>query len=438
MALSHRGRKLVVAFSGSYKRQTAFGTPLATADIDTRHPQSAPTFPGRTITREEIRDCTGEYVIREDITSRLARLSFSFDADPRNLAGWLAYAQGAAAAPSGTQTAVVWTVTITGVLTAGFFTISHTNEGITDSVDIPFGSTIAEIQTLIDTLRTVKPGQILVAGTTLPTGPFTLTGTGKFAAGPVTIPTITNTSLVGGTAAIALTTAGANKTALITRTTNDQGPLTSLIVGYDGDSTDPDKYKDVATNAVTIRGALRGKVSVEIEVLGSQDLIPVAGYVMPACVNIDPVYTRDCRAVIDGTFASEQMREFSYTYNNNIFSGDDAFPYDDIDIVRLEHGDRTSSFTFSVYGSKGDTLYDLAEDETIVPVRLLIGPPVKRVEINAPKTNVRLEDNPVTFAGEALRSAMGIVGTPFYDSATAGTPDNVIYYGPETGTLSST
>jgi hypothetical protein len=436
--LSHRGRKLVVAFSGSYKRQSAFGTPLATADIDTRHPQSTPTFPGRTITREEIRDCTGEYVIREDITSRLARLSFSFDADARNIAGWLAYAQGAAAAPSGTQTAVVWTVTITGTLTAGFFTISHTNEGITDTVDIPYNATTAEIQTLLETLRTIKKGNVTVAGTNLPTGPFTITGFGKLAAGAVTIPTISNTGLTGGTAAIALTTAGDNKTANITRTTQDQNPLFSLIVGFDGDSTNPDKYKDMVVNTVTIRGALRGKVSVELELLGSQDLIPVTGYVMPACVNIDPIYTRDCRAVINSVFASSEMREFSYTYSNNIFSGDDAFPYDDIDIVRLEHGDRTSSFTFSVYGSKGDTLYNLAETETVVPVRLLVGPPVKRVEVNAAKTNVKLEDNPITFAGEALRSAYGLLGTPFYDAGTAGTPDKVIYYGPETGTLLGT
>lgn len=437
MALSFRGRKLVVAFSGSYKRQSAFGTPLATADIDTRHPQASPTFPGRTITREEIRDCTGEYVIREDITSRLARLNFSFDADPRNMAGWLAYAFGAAAAPSGTQTAVVWTLTTTGTLTAGFVTVNHTNEGLTDTVDIPYDSTAVQIKTYLETLRTIKKGNVSVTGTFL-AGPVVVTGLVKLAAGVVAIPTIVNTGLTGGTIAIVETTPGDSKTAQITRTTSDQTPLTSLIVGFDGDTTPPDKYKDVIANSITIRGAIRGKVSVELEILGSQDLIPISGYVMPACVNIDPVYTRDCRVVINSVFASEAMREFSYTFSNNAFTGDDPFPYDDIDIVRLEHGDRTSSFTFSIYGSKGDASYDLAEIETVVPVRLLLGPPVKRVEVYAPKCNVKLDDNPITFAGEALRSAYGLVGTPFYDSGTAGTPDKVIYYGPETGTLLST
>lgn len=438
MALSFRGRKLVVAFSGDYKRQSAFGTPLADADIDTRHPQSAPVYPGRTVTREEIRDCTGEYVIREDITSRLARLAFSFDADPRLVAGWLAYAQGAAAAPSGTQTAVVWELTVTGTLTAGYFTVNHTFEGLTDSVDIPFDASNADIKRLLGTLRTIKPDNVNTSGTPLPAGPVTITGANKLAAGAVAIPTIDNTNLVGGTVAIGLTTPGASKTAAITRTTLDQTPLLSLIVGFDGDSTNPDKYKDVVVNSITIRGALRGKVTVDLELIGSYDLIEVLSYVMPACVNISPIYTKDCRVEIDGDFVIETLREFSYTYSNNIFSGDDAFPYDDIDVVRLEHGDRTSSFTFSVYGSKGDDLYTLALAETPVVVNLYLGAPVNRVRINAPKASVRLEDNPISFAGEAARSAIGLQAVPFYDSGTAGTPDNVIYYGPETGTLLST
>ncbi len=431
---SFRGRKLVIAFSGSYKRQAAFGTPLATIDIDTRHPQSTPVFPGRTVTREEIRDCTGEYLIREDITSRLSRLAFSFDADPRLVAGWLAYAQGAAAAPSGTQTAEVWNLTTTGALTSGFITVSHTFEGLTDTVDIPYNATAADILRLLGTLRTIKPGNVSVTGTLL-AGPVVITGVGKLAAGNVTEPTVSNVSLVGGTVAITTVTAGASKTALITRTTLDQTPLFSLIVGFDGDSTNPDKYKDVVVNSVTIRGALRGKVTVDLELIGSHDLIEILGYVMPACVNITPIYTRDCRVEINSNFVVETLREFTYTFSNNIFSGEDAFPYDDIDVVRLEHGDRTSNFSFTIYGSKGDTIYTMAEAEDIVPVNLYLGGPVNRVKIVAPKTSLRLDDTKLIFAGEAGRSAMQITGVPFYDSGTAGTPDNVIYYGPETGTL---
>ena len=435
---SFKDRKLVVAFSGVFKRQTAFGTPLATVDIDTRHPQTTKVFPGRTITREEIRDCTGEYVIREDITSRLSRLNFSFDCDAWLLAGWLAYAQGAAAAPTGTQTAEVQRFTVTGgPLTAGVLNVTHTFEGISDEVDIPYNATAADIERLLETLRTIKPGQVTVTGTLL-AGPVNITFAGKLGAGDVSTFVLDDTGLTGGTVAVSTPTPGTSKTALITRTTLDQTPLFSLIVGFDGDTTNPDKYKDVVVNSVTINGALRGKATIDLELIGSNDLIEVLSYVMPACVNQDPIYTKDCRIEVDGTFESENLRQFTYTYSNNIFSGDDAFPYDDIDVVRLEHGDRTSSFTFSVYGSKGDALYTLAEEEQTVPVNMYVGPIVNRVKINAPKTKVKLQDDPITFAGEALRSSIEIIATPHYDQATAGTPDNVIYYGPETTTLLAT
>ncbi len=57
---SFRGRKLVVAFAGDYLQQPDFGQPLDVADIDTRHPQSAPVYPRNTVTREQIKDCSGE------------------------------------------------------------------------------------------------------------------------------------------------------------------------------------------------------------------------------------------------------------------------------------------------------------------------------------------------------------------------------------------
>lgn len=426
---SHRGRKLVVAYPGDFIQQTAFGTGLATADIDTRHPQSTPVFPGQTVTREQIRDCSGEYVIREDITSILKRLTFSFDADAKLIYGWIAYAMGLAAAATGTQAAEVWTITITGTPTAGALVVSHTNEGLTDSVSIPYDSTAAEIQAKFEELRTIKPGNVTVTGTML-AGPVVVTGAGKLAAGNVAQPTVDDSGLTDATAAIATTTAGTNQSAIVTRTTLDQTPLFSLIVGFEGDSTDPDKYKDVVVDTVTIRGALRGKVTVELTLIGSADLEAIASYVMPECVDIEPIYTKDCRLVIDGTFITEEVREFTYTFSNNIFTGDDPFPYDDIHPVRLEHGDRTSSFAFSIYGSKGDTVYTIADEEQTVPVRLLIGPPVERVEIDAPKTKMRLDDTPITFAGEAGRSAIGINATPHYDKNTTGTPDRAIYYGP--------
>jgi hypothetical protein len=432
---SFKDRKLVVAFSGAFKKQSAFGVPLATVDIDTRHPQTTKVYPGRQVSREETRDCTGEYIVKEEITSRLTRFAFGFDADARLLAGWLAYAMGAAAAPAGTQTAEVWSIAVTGTPTLGYLTVNHTFNGLTDSVDIPYNATNAEIKRLLESLRTIKPGNIASVTGTLLAGPIVITLGGKLAAGDIAQPTTVDTNLTGATTSVSTTTAGTSKTAAIARTTLDQTPLFSIIVGFEGDTTNPDKYKDMIVNSVTIRGAIKAKVTVELELLGSADLGEVIGYVMPACVNQDVIYTKDCRIEIDGIFEAANLREFTYNFNNNAFTDDDPFPYDDIDIVRLEHGDRTSEFTLGIYGSKGDVTFNKAEAEMKVPVNMHIGPPVSKIVVNAPKTHLKLGDDPITFAGEALRSAFNVTGTPHYDSLTPGTPDNVIYYGPETGTL---
>lgn len=435
---SFKDRKLVVAFPGAFKQQSGFGVPLATVDIDTRHPQTTKVYPGRTVTREEIRDCTGEYVIREDITSRMSRLAFSFDADARLLAGWSAYAMGVAAAPSGTQTAEQQRFTVTGTPTAGVLNVSHDFQGLSDDVDIPYDASASEIKRLLESLRTIKSGNIASVTGTLLSGPVNITFGGKLAAGNITPLVSDDTGLTDATVADSTTTPGTSKTAAIARTTLDQTPLTSLIVGFEGDSTNPDKYKDCITNSFTVRGAIKGKVTIDLEILGSADLIEVFGYVMPACVNQEPIYTKDCACEIDGEFMASTLREFSYVFSNNAFTDDDPFPYDDIDITRLEHGDRTSEFTFEFYGSKGDTIYTKAENELTVPVNLHIGPPVNKVVISAPKTKLKLNEDPITFAGEALRSSIGVTGTPHYDSLTAGTPDNVVYYGPETETLLAT
>lgn len=435
---SFRNRKLFVAYSGAFKQESAFGVPMNIADINTRHPQTTPTYPGRQFTREQIKDCSGEYIIIENITSRLSRLRFSFDCDAYLAAGWLAFAQGAAAAPSGSRTNEIQRIAPGGTISGGTYNVAFTIEGITDNVDIPWNATAPQTQALLESLKSIKKGNATVAGT-LATN-VDVTFVGKLAAYNVPALVVDGTNLTGSSPTVTLstTTPGTSKIHEITRTTQDQTPATDLVVGFETDSTPAQQYVDMVVNSVTIRGEIRGKVSVELEILGSAKTLDAIAYSVPACVNVTPVYTRDCRIEVGSTFISSNVREFTYTYSNNIFSGDDAFPYDDIDVVRLEHGDRTSSFNFTVYGSRGDDLYTTAENEDVVQVFLILGAPSNRVIIDAPKTSVKLADDPITFAGEANRSAISVTGTPFFDGGTAGTPDRVHYYGSESTTFLAT
>jgi hypothetical protein len=435
MAGSYRDRKLVVATNADFKRQLAFGNSMPQSDLNFRHPQTTPAFPGRTVTRDSVRDCTGEYLIKEEITSRLARLTVTFDADARTLAGWLAEGMGVSGSISGSQTAQVWTITPTGSISDGYWTIAMTFEGVYDiSQPIAWNATAAQIKEAMEDMKVVKKGQVSVSGTLATT--VVITGTGKWAAGAISNFDVEDADLIGGgTLAVVITTPGTTKLLTISRTNLSQTPVISAIVGFEGDTTDPRLYQDLAVNSVTINGALRGKVTVTVELVGSAKTIAAVGYVMPTCVNKDPVFTKDCRVKINGVFIASELRDFTYTFSNNVFVGDDPFPYDDIDVVRLEHGDRTSSFTLNFFGSPGDTNYDLAEDEENAEVQLLVGAPVNRTTVIAPKTNLRLSDTPITFAGEANRSSYTITGTPYFDGDITGTPDYVTYRGPESTTF---
>ena len=94
-------RKLAIVFSGLFLTQPNFKTPLTAAQINTRHPQSEPTFPSRIVNREEVRGCSGEFVIKRKITSQLMRLQFAFDCDPYLAAGWVGLAMSSITGPAG-------------------------------------------------------------------------------------------------------------------------------------------------------------------------------------------------------------------------------------------------------------------------------------------------------------------------------------------------
>lgn len=425
MAGSFKNRRLVFAYPSAFKKQSAWDTAIANADIDKSHPNDPPVFPGRRVTREETRDCKGEYIVARQITSRLWLVTLQFDVTAYILAGWLAYAYGAAAAPTGSPADEAQTLTIDA--TAGTFTISFAFEGLSDtSAPIAFNATAAQIQAAIEALRSVKAGNIAVTST----GPFTITGAGKLAKANLPLFTTDASLLTGGaaTAVIAASTNGVQRLHAITRGTSDQPPQTSVIVGFEGDSTPPNKYKNIVVNRISVTGALRGKVRATVELIGSAEAFSQSGYTLPACVTQSPLYTRDCRVYVDGVYYVDTLREFNFEYSNNIFSNEDPFPFDDIDPVRLERGDRTSTMGFTFYGSEGDLLYGYAASELTKDTRLLLGPPGDRVLITAPSCQLSLPDNPITFAGEANRSAFALNGLPFFDNTVAGTPDKVDAY----------
>lgn len=424
MAGTFKNRKLFLAFNSEFKRQTSFGIARLLSEIDARQPQETPTFPSLVITREQTRDCGGEYIISEDITSRLRRLQFSFFPDAKNLAGWLALAYGSAAISAATKQNTKFDIISTA--TGGQFYITFDYDGIISSSElIQYNATAGQLKTALEKMRGIKAGNVQVTGTDL-LGGLVIEFIGRLAGAniPVSTFTINDIGLTGGTVTPSLNQAGANNVHTITRNDIDnQPPLSTFVIGFDGD-TYPLLIKNAVVNSVTITGQLRGRVQCEVDIVASAENITATGFTAPACINTKPIKTADCRVEVEDVFPFiDLLREFRFSYSNNILTGDDPFPFDDIDAIRLERGDRTSELSLVVYGSRGDTLYNIAESELQKEVKLHIGEPGQRVSVIAPETKLKLQDTPIAFAGEANRSVIQLTGLPLF--AGAGTPDSV-------------
>jgi len=161
---SYSNRKLVVAYPENFNVQSAFDTPIDTAKINKRQPQTQPVFHVRQTNREEIRDCTGEFILKELITDEVARFTLAWDATALFAAGYLAYAFGVAAAPTGTPADEVQT--LTSDATGGTFTLEFDFEGIGEETgNLAFDITAADLQTALENLRSIKPGNVTVSGT---------------------------------------------------------------------------------------------------------------------------------------------------------------------------------------------------------------------------------------------------------------------------------
>jgi hypothetical protein len=91
----------------------------------------------------------------------------------------------------------VQTISVTATVSGGTFTITVVETGET-TAPIPFGSTAAAIQTALEALATVDPGDILCSGGPLPATPVVMTYSGQFAGRDVVLATISSALLTGG------------------------------------------------------------------------------------------------------------------------------------------------------------------------------------------------------------------------------------------------
>ncbi len=418
MNTSYSNRKLFLAFSPAFMAQSAHDTAIATANINARHPMNTPAFHSQVAFREETRDCSGAYILIETLTGKIAKFTIVSDITAKFAAGWFAYLQGVAAAPTGTPANEVQSLAIGGA-TAGSYKLAFDFEGVSGTTPvIAFDATNATIQAALQALRPIKTGGVVVTGSV--GGPFTLTFGGRLANASLPLVTVTTDTTSGGSGvAVTQTTDGANKLHLITRTTSERPVEFSLIEGFEGETNGQKKYKNLVVNDWTLNANRRGKVTLTVTAFGDPTYEVLAGYSVPACITQNPVRTKDLRFKVASEWITDDLREVTYTESNNIDVSEDALKYDDITPDQLERGDPTASLNVLALGSPTSAMYAFAEaeDTAFATDQLSIGVPGERLSIFHPNTQFRLDDGLIEFVGNRNKSAFRLIGRPSPDGS---------------------
>jgi hypothetical protein len=157
-----------IAFSGIGMIQVDKDTPLADADIDTRH--KCQITLEDVITRRDDRDCEDVDLTGQPILTRYRRVRLSYPAiTPQLLAFWLAYYLGAASAPTGSPQNEIQTLSRSGTVSSGYFTLALTLEGRTaTTTPLAWNATATEIENALTAARMkwIQPGDVsMSAGT---------------------------------------------------------------------------------------------------------------------------------------------------------------------------------------------------------------------------------------------------------------------------------
>lgn len=422
MAGSFRDRKLWIARSSIFKKQSAWDAALANVDINTLLRQNTPAFPDVNENYEDDMDCGGEYAFARQITSRLWQFNLGFFGTVKEMAGWLALCLGADTT-TGSQANEVQTATNTDI-DGGSAAISIVIDGTTyTTAAVAWNALAAVWQTALQAV--LGTGNATVSGT-LATG-LVITYAGDLARYDLPLATFGVGFTDGGspiTPTFVQTTAGANYShALTTNGTSDQGPQTSLIYGFDGDSTLPLKAKNVVGASWKVSGRVRQKVLCEVQLFGSGETAEVSGYSKPSCANDPHLRVADTHVKIASSFYRAQS--FSLEFNNSLLVNDDPFTTADIDATRLERGDRRTTATLEVFGSRGDALATLVESNTESAFELILGKPKDRLRCLAPAMHLQKANPFTSFSGEANRSTINIAGDAFL-SGDSGSPFNAI------------
>lgn len=420
-------------------RQSAHNVAMGNADIDRLSPLANPTTPATERTRRTVFNCNGTRIYKEPITSQFDRWVVSYEATAYQIAKALAFVKGATTSPSGTPADEVQTITIDA--TGGTFTITFAFEGLTGTTPaLAWNAPAASVQAALEKLDSIGKGNVTVGLVGLV---YTLTFAGKLAKANVSAVTTNAASLTGGagTAAVATTTAGANKYHLITDSVSPVLNEFSFFTGYESDDETYLKHK----NAVVIRTKItiprRGIATCEREIICSSETELDPTFVVPDCVIDDPLEAEDCKIKWGTDFVHEDIESIEVEFLNNTPTDNNLFPWAGRNIANPTKGRQPNeTVVLSIQGSETDQIVIDAEAEgengTEKELILYLGVPGERVVLTYPKMSLK-RNGGIAFDQTSGKTIVSMNGQP-HDDTALGAYSKAEYYGAATTQILST
>lgn len=423
---NNRWRKIhqFVAFSGQGKKQAAYDDFMAYADLDTRDACEVEQLDN--VTRRQEFDCDSVDLIKEPIANRFTQFRLTYSKFTAQIAArFTAYKEGVAGASSGAAANEVQTITRNGTVSGGTFTIGLTHEGRTGTTEaIAYDASNADILAALlkKTGSASAMGKILKAGDVAVSGTWgtaiSLTFGGRYANTNMTEITTVDTSLTGGGSLdVATSTAGDSELHAISRSTDGTLPLFSMAMGDKNESVATQVFGNCSVESIEYDFAQGENVQMVVVINAYYVPEKTEAFDVPACVNITPVKTEDCKFRINSVWETPDVFSCRFTHANNI-PVEAAFGYDDIDTTTAwQRGDNpTQGFVASIFGTSDTALYQLAEAEETagneVAWVIYLGNGGDRLTITSSTTKIYFQQTRTGFEGPLRQSTMNIVGSP--------------------------
>jgi hypothetical protein len=431
-----------VAFSGVGKVQAAYDNFMLHSDIDTRDACDVEQIDN--VNRRQEFDCDGVDLIKEPIANRFTQFRLTYSKFTAQMAArFTAYKEGVAGASSGAAANETHTLTRNGTVSGGTFTISITHEGKTGTTEaIAYDATNAVILAALlkKTGSATAMGKFFKAGDVAVSGTWgtaiTLTYGGRYANTNLTEITTDDTLLTGGGSIdVATGTAGDSELHAISRSTDGSLPLFSMATGDKNESVATEVYGNCSVESIEYNFAQGENVQMVVVINAYYVPEKTEAFDVPACVNITPVKTEDCKFRINSVWETPDVFSCRFAHANNI-PVEAAQGYDDIDITTAwQRGDNpTQGFTASIFGTSDTALYQLAEAEETagneVAWVIYLGNGGDRLTITSSTTKIYFQTTRNGFEGPLRQSTMNIVGSPH-----ASPPLSFAYNGTQTASF---